>query len=99
MCLAVFLYGAEPGNAGTVDFGDLRRCIDQNNAAAASLIAPQGMADKRLLPVLNAGHLVEFAIGKENELDRKISGSMVIGPLNEVQQDPYCPDKRPVNFG
>ena len=56
------------------------------------------MADKRLLPVLNAGHLVEFAIGKENELDRKISGSMVIGPLNEVQQDPYCPDKRPVNF-
>ena len=25
------------------------------------------MADKRLLPVLNAGHFVEFAIGKENE--------------------------------
>ena len=27
------------------------------------------MADKRLLPVLNAGHFVEFAIGKENELE------------------------------
>ena len=25
VCLAVFLYGAEPGNAGAVDFGDLRR--------------------------------------------------------------------------
>ena len=24
-CLAVFLYGAEPGNAGAVDFGNLRR--------------------------------------------------------------------------
>ena len=23
---------------------------------------------------------------------------MVIGPLNEVQQDPHCPDKRPVKF-
>ena len=25
VCLAVFLYGTEPGNAGAVDFGDLRR--------------------------------------------------------------------------
>ena len=54
------------------------------------------MADKRLLSVLNAGHLVEFAIGKENELselrdmsivtatyrmgDQKLGSFGVIGP-------------------
>ena len=55
--------------------------------------------EARSAPLIEMRGIVKtYNIGKENELDRKISGSMVIGPLNEVPQDPYCPDKRPVNF-
>ena len=78
--------------------GDLRRSIDQHDTAASPFVAPQSMADKRLLPGGNISDFIQFTIGKKHEFNRKISRSVVIYPPDEVQQDPHCPDKHMVGF-
>lgn len=78
--------------------GDLRRSIDQHDTAASPFVAPQSMADKRLLSGGNISDFIQFTIGKKHEFNGKISRSVVIYPPDEVQQDPHCPDKRMVSF-
>ena len=66
--------------------GDLRRSIDQHDTAASPFVAPQSMADKRLLPGGNISDFIQFTIGKKHEFNGKISRSVVIYPPDEVQQ-------------